>query len=86
MNSTSTALRHDIVVFGATSFVGQILCRYLLQRHGVGQGLRWAIAARSSSTTCCGAARSSIPTTHHATPSPCVPSTITSRTYSTSTA
>ena len=48
MNSTSTALRHDIVVFGATSFVGQILCRYLLQRHGVGQGLRWAIAARSA--------------------------------------
>ena len=49
MNSNSTALCHDIVVFGATSFVGQILCRYLLQRHGVGQGLRWAIAARSAS-------------------------------------
>jgi short subunit dehydrogenase-like uncharacterized protein len=49
MNSNLTALRHDIVVFGATSFVGQILCRYLLQRHGVGQGLRWAIAARSAS-------------------------------------
>ena len=31
MNSNLTALRHDIVVFGATSFVGQILCRYLLQ-------------------------------------------------------
>lgn len=48
MTPHSTALRHDIVVFGATSFVGQILCRYLLQRHGVGQGLRWAIAARSA--------------------------------------
>ena len=38
---------HDIVVFGATSFVGQILCRYLVGRFGVGGALRWAIAGRS---------------------------------------
>jgi short subunit dehydrogenase-like uncharacterized protein len=40
---------HDLVVFGATSFVGQILCRYLLQTFGSGrQGeLRWALAGRS---------------------------------------
>ena len=42
-------LPHDLVVFGATSFVGQILCRYLLQTFGSGrQGeLRWALAGRS---------------------------------------
>jgi short subunit dehydrogenase-like uncharacterized protein len=38
---------NEVVVFGATSFVGQILCRYLLARHGAGGGLRWAIAGRS---------------------------------------
>jgi short subunit dehydrogenase-like uncharacterized protein len=49
----------DLVVFGATSFVGQILCRVLVERHGVpgggsgtagnnSGGLRWAIAGRSA--------------------------------------
>lgn len=42
-----TAPAHDIVVFGATSFVGQILCRYLVDSFGVGGELRWAIAGRS---------------------------------------
>lgn len=37
----------DIVVFGATSFVGQILCRYLLERYGVDREVKWAIAGRS---------------------------------------
>ena len=32
---------YDIVVFGATSFVGRILVRYLLERHGVGGPVRW---------------------------------------------
>lgn len=37
----------DLVVFGATSFVGQILCEYLVGRHGAGGGeLQWAIAGR----------------------------------------
>ena len=41
---------YDIIVFGATSFVGRILVRYLLDRHGAADGgLRWAIAGRSSS-------------------------------------
>lgn len=44
----------DVIVFGATSFVGQILCRYLMKEFGTpaapGQRrLRWAIAGRSSS-------------------------------------
>ena len=37
----------DLIVFGATSFVGQILARYLLDRHGT-DSIRWAIAGRSA--------------------------------------
>ncbi|HYN34661.1 MAG TPA: saccharopine dehydrogenase NADP-binding domain-containing protein [Ilumatobacteraceae bacterium] len=37
---------YDVVVYGATSFVGQILCRYLVRRHGAVGTLRWAIAGR----------------------------------------
>lgn len=37
----------DLVVFGATSFVGQLLCAYLVERHGTDGPLRWAIAGRS---------------------------------------
>ena len=44
-----TSREHDVVVYGATSFVGQILCRYLVRRHGTDGGLRWAIAGRSAS-------------------------------------
>ena len=44
----------DVVVFGATSFVGQILCGYLLQEFGSAKRpgarkLKWAIAGRSQS-------------------------------------
>ena len=39
---------HDLVVFGATSFVGQILCRHLAARHGTEGPLRWAIAGRDA--------------------------------------
>lgn len=39
----------DVIVFGATSFVGEILCRYLLDRFGVKGSLRWALAGRSDS-------------------------------------
>lgn len=41
--------QYDLVVFGATSFVGQIMCRYLVSRHGTDGDLRWAIAGRSQS-------------------------------------
>lgn len=37
--------QYDIVVFGATSFVGKILCRYLVDTFG--KDLKWAAAARS---------------------------------------
>lgn len=45
----SPTARYDLVVHGATSFVGQILCRYLVARHGVDGDLRWAIAGRNAS-------------------------------------
>ncbi|MZR62716.1 trans-acting enoyl reductase family protein [Alcanivorax sp. DP30] len=38
---------YDVVVFGATSFVGQILCQYLSDTHGVDGDLKWAAAGRS---------------------------------------
>lgn len=37
----------DVVVYGATSFVGQILTRYLWSKYARGGELRWAIAGRS---------------------------------------
>jgi len=42
-----TTRSHDIVVFGATSFVGQILVRYLFDEFGVDRDLAWAAAGRS---------------------------------------
>ena len=37
----------DLVLHGATSFVGQITARHLIERHGADGGLRWAISGRS---------------------------------------
>lgn len=37
----------DVVVFGATSFVGQILCQYLFDTYGADGELKWAAAGRS---------------------------------------
>ena len=39
-------MKHEIVVFGATSFVGQILCRHLAEQFNAGE-LDWAVAGRS---------------------------------------
>ena len=39
---------YDLVVFGATGFVGQILCRYLLTQTTSSTPFRWAIAGRSA--------------------------------------
>lgn len=47
--TATLATDYDIVVFGATSFVGQILTRYLADTYGVGNQVRWAIAGRSPS-------------------------------------
>lgn len=43
-------MKFDLIVFGATSFVGKIVCRYLLDHYGNGcdkDALQWAVAARS---------------------------------------
>ncbi len=45
--SNKTDTTYDIVVFGATSFVGQILTDYLLKSYGTGKDVNWAIAGRS---------------------------------------
>ena len=44
-----TPLKFDIIIFGATSFVGQILTRYMLAQFAVEGELKWAIAGRSQS-------------------------------------
>lgn len=44
---SSNERTHQIVVFGATSFVGQILTRYMVGRHGSDGDLRWAMAGRN---------------------------------------
>jgi short subunit dehydrogenase-like uncharacterized protein len=45
---TKTDRRLDLIVFGATSFVGQLLCRRLVERQGVDGPLKWAIAGRNA--------------------------------------
>ncbi|MDN5882645.1 MAG: saccharopine dehydrogenase NADP-binding domain-containing protein [Nitrosospira sp.] len=42
-----SATEFDLVVYGAASFVGRLLTRYLVQRHGVDGDLRWALAGRN---------------------------------------
>ncbi len=37
----------DVVVFGATGYVGKILCQYLTEQFGVDGELKWAAAGRS---------------------------------------
>ncbi|UTW49331.1 trans-acting enoyl reductase family protein [Bacterioplanoides sp. SCSIO 12839] len=41
------AKKFDLIVFGASSFVGEILTRYLAETFGVDGDLHWAIAGRS---------------------------------------
>ncbi len=38
---------YDVVVYGAASFVGRLLTRYLVERHGVQGDLKWALAGRN---------------------------------------
>lgn len=37
----------DVVVFGASSFVGQLITQYFVEQYGVGGAVNWAIAGRS---------------------------------------
>ena len=36
----------DVIVLGATGFTGALVAEYLIDRYGVGDGLRWAAAGR----------------------------------------
>lgn len=45
---TDTAREFDIVVWGASGFTGKLTAEFMLARHGVGRGLRWAIAGRNA--------------------------------------
>ena len=38
---------YDIVVFGATGFTGNIICKYLVKTYGLNKSVKWAIAGRS---------------------------------------
>lgn len=39
--------QYDVVIYGASSFVGKLVVAHFAQTYGVGQGLSWAIAGRS---------------------------------------
>jgi short subunit dehydrogenase-like uncharacterized protein len=41
------AHKYDVVVYGATSFAGQITVKYLLDTYGLDQSVKWAAAGRS---------------------------------------
>ncbi|WP_020406926.1 saccharopine dehydrogenase family protein [Hahella ganghwensis] len=41
--------KYDVILFGATSFVGQILAKYLTEQFGVDGEVKWAAAGRSGS-------------------------------------
>ncbi|WP_416394731.1 saccharopine dehydrogenase family protein [Allohahella sp. A8] len=42
-----TSPQYDLIIFGATSFVGELVAEYLLETYGVGRELKWAAAGRS---------------------------------------
>ncbi len=42
-----TNTQFDLIVFGATSFVGELLCRYLTDQYGIDGDVKWAAAGRS---------------------------------------
>ena len=44
---TATSPIHDLVAYGATSFVGRLLAGYLLKEFGAHGKLKWAVAGRS---------------------------------------
>jgi short subunit dehydrogenase-like uncharacterized protein len=47
-NSPKDTPQFDLILFGATSFVGQITCRYIVEKYA-DSDLKWAIAGRSQS-------------------------------------
>lgn len=46
--ATNSDRSFDLILYGATSFVGRILARRLVERHGTDGPLRWAIGGRDA--------------------------------------
>jgi len=42
-----TLRNYDVLLWGATGFTGKLVAEYLMQHHGVGGDLRWALGGRS---------------------------------------
>ena len=59
-------MTHELVVFGATSFVGQILCHHLAERFAPNE-LNWAMAGRSAAKL--DSLKASLPESHRGIPS-----------------
>ena len=41
--------KYDIIVWGASGFVGKLICEYLVAHYGKDSSLRWAMGGRSKS-------------------------------------
>jgi short subunit dehydrogenase-like uncharacterized protein len=37
----------DVIIFGATGYTGNIICKYLSKTYGLNNNVKWAIAGRS---------------------------------------
>ena len=59
-------MTHELVIFGATSFVGQILCHHLAERFAPNE-LNWAMAGRSAAKL--DSLRAALPESHRGVPS-----------------
>ena len=47
MKNVANERRHDVVLYGASGFVGRQTVRYIARHARLNPGLRWAIAGRS---------------------------------------
>jgi short subunit dehydrogenase-like uncharacterized protein len=49
MSGSKPGAKFDIIVWGASGFVGKLICEYLVAQYGCGRGVRWAMGGRSQS-------------------------------------
>ena len=42
-----SAQEFDVIVWGASAFIGKLVVEYLLETYKIGKNLRWAIAGHS---------------------------------------
>jgi len=47
MSGSKSGVKFDIIVWGASGFVGKLICEYLVSHYGRDPGLRWAMGGRS---------------------------------------